>query len=453
MFHRSLKIILLFKDEVCFLSGPGAGNPAAEAGRDKVTPAQISCHGANCRERSDSERLDFMIGKCAWTLGTILSFSGMALSVQAQNPAPPAEGQPGNAVSRSIGTVKSISDKTLVLKTDAGAEVTVTQLDGARIMRLAPGQTDLKSATPMTLPEIQVGDRMLVRGRPGDNGAIAATSIVVMKQADVAQKQQHEREDWQRRGAGGIVSAIDPASGLITVSVTPTLSIAIKTSKDTVYLRYAPNSVKFADAQKGAFDQIKTGDQLRARGARSADGKEIAAEEVISGTFRNIAGTISSIDAANNAITVKDVLAKKSVVVKFNSDSQLRKLAPQMAQRLAFFLKGSQQAGQGAVQPAAASGAPAANGPTAAGGPPRPGGGADFQQILSRIPSITLAELQKEDAVMIVAMQGSSNGEATAVTLLGGVEPILTASPNGMSAAALFSGWNLGAPAGDAGPQ
>ena len=398
-----------------------------------------------------------MIGKSAWTLGIILSASGVAVCAQAQNPAPTAEGQPGNAVSRSIGTVKSLNDKTLVLKTDAGAEVTVTQLDSARIMRLAPGQTDLKSATPMTLPEIQVGDRMLVRGRPGDNGAIAATSIVVMKQSDVAQKQQHEREDWQRRGAGGIVSAIDPASGLITVSVTPTLSIAVKTSKDTVFLRYAPNSVKFADAQKGTFDQIKTGDQLRARGNRSADGKEIAAEEVISGTFRNIAGTVSSIDAANNAITVKDVLAKKSVVVKFNADSQLRKLAPQMAQRLAFFLKGSQQAGQGAAQPAAANGAPAANGP-AAGGPgaaasPRPGGGADFQQILSRIPSITLADLQKEDAVMIVAMQGSSTGETTAITLLGGVEPILTASPNGMSAAALFSGWNLGTPAGDAGPQ
>ncbi|HMC29328.1 MAG TPA: hypothetical protein VKL99_00735, partial [Candidatus Angelobacter sp.] len=241
----------------------------------------------------------------------------------------------------------------------------------------------------------------------------------------------------------------------ITASVTPTLSIAVKTSKDTAFLRYAPNSVKFADAQKGTFDQIKVGDQLRARGNRSADSKEIAAEEVISGTFRNIAGTISSIDAANNAITVKDVLAKKSVVVKFNSDSQLRKLAPPMAQRLAFFLKGG--ASQGGAQPVAASGAPAngpaAGGATAPGASPRPGGGADFQQILSRIPNITLADLQKEDAVMIVAMQGPTNAEATAVTLLGGVEPILTASPNGMSAAALFSGWNLGAPGGDAGPQ
>ncbi|HEV8182585.1 MAG TPA: hypothetical protein VGQ61_09450, partial [Candidatus Angelobacter sp.] len=258
--------------------------------------------------------------------------------------------------------------------------------------------------------------------------------------------------DWQKRGTGGIVSAIDSAAGSFTVSVTPTLSVVVKTTKDTSFLRYAPNSVKFSDAQKGTIDQIKTGDQLRARGARSTDGKELTAEEVISGTFRNIAGTINSIDAANNTITVKDLLAKKSVVIKFNPDSQLRKLSPQMAQRLAFFLKGGAQAAQGA-SPAAgqtpASGAPA--GSNAQG--PRPGGAPDFQQMLSRIPAVTLADLQKEDAVMVVATQGTSGGEVTAITLLGGVEPILTASPNGMSAAALFSGWNLGAPGGDAGPQ
>jgi len=348
---------------------------------------------------------------------------------------------------RNLGVVKSIDGKSLVLKTDAGAEVTITVGDSTRILRLAPGQTDLKQATPLTLPDLQVGDRMLVSGQPGDGGAIAAARIIVMKQADVAQKQQHDREDWQKRGTGGIVSAIDPATGTIKISVTPTLSVEVKTSKDTSYLRYAPNSVKFSDAQKGTMDQIKVGDQLRARGTRGADGKELTAEEVISGTFRNIAGTITAIDAASNSVTVKDLLAKKSVVIKFNSDSQLRKLAPQMAQRLAFFLKSGAQSAQG--------GAPAAGQTetSAAGAGGRSGGTPDFQQIFSRIPSTTLADLQKEDAVMVVASQGTGNGEVTAITLLAGVEPILTASPNGSSAAALFSGWNMGAPGGDAGPQ
>ncbi|HET9363928.1 MAG TPA: DUF5666 domain-containing protein, partial [Candidatus Angelobacter sp.] len=259
------------------------------------------------------------------------------------------QAQQGNAAAaaRSVGTVKSINGQTLVLKPDSGPDVNVSLSDGTRILRLAPGQTDLKSATPLAISDLQVGDRMLVRGRAGENDSIAATAIIVMKQADVAQKQQHDREDWQKRGVGGIVSAIDPASGTITVSVTPTVSIAVKTSKDTSFLRYAPDSIKFADAKKSTLDEIKTGDQLRARGNRSADGKEIAAEEVISGSFRNIAGTITSIDAANNAITVKDILAKKSVVVKFNADSQLRKLAQPMAQRLAFFLKARTESSQG----------------------------------------------------------------------------------------------------------
>jgi hypothetical protein len=372
-----------------------------------------------------------------WTLAVWL-----ALAASVCIAAPPQPQQ--DAMARKVGTVKSISGKVLVLKADSGPDINVTVVDGIRIMRLAPGQTDLKSATPMTLPEVQVGDRMLVRGKPGDNDSMVASSIVVMKQADVAQKQQHERDDWQKRGAGGIVTAIDPASGTITVAITPTYSVVVKTSKDTGFLRYAPDSVKFADAQKGTLDQIKAGDQLRARGSRSADGKEITAEEVISGTFRNIAGTISAIDAGSNTITVKDVLAKKSVVVKISADSQMRKLAPPMAQRLAVLLKGG--------APADAGGPPAGGRPSGAGGGP---GGAppDFQQILSRIPSVTLAELQKEDAVMVVATQGTSGSETIAITLLGGVEPILTASPNGRSAAALFSGWNLGAPGGDAGPQ
>jgi hypothetical protein len=395
-------------------------------------------------------RLSLAVFALAMTVGLVF---GAALKAQDR---PAAEGSQAAAgtVIRNVGAVKSIRGKSLVLKTDAGPEITISVLDGTRIVRMAAGQTDIKSAPSITFAEIQVGDRLLLRGRSGANGTIEATTLVVMKQTDVAQKQQHDREDWQKRGTGGIVSAIDVAAGTFTVSVTPTLSVVVKTSKDTSFLRYSPNSVKFADAQKGTVDQIKTGDQLRARGSRSADGKELTAEEVISGTFRNIAGTISSIDAANNTITVKDLLAKKSVVIKFNSDSQLRKLAPQMAQRLAFFLKSGVQGGAPAGGQTSASGTPS-DGPGPGGRPPgpRPTGGPDFQQMLSRIPSITLAELQKEDAVMVVATQGTTGSEVTAITLLGGVEPILTASPNGMSAAALFSGWNLGAPGGEAGPQ
>jgi hypothetical protein len=358
------------------------------------------------------------------------------------------QAQPSSA--RKMGTVKSISGNTIVLKADSGPDFTAQVQEGARILRLAPGQTDLKSATPMQLQEAQVGDRMLVRGKPGDSAdVIVAASIIVMKQSDVSQKQQAELQDWQKRGVGGLVTAIDSSVGTITVAPTPANSFIVKTSKDTNFLRYAPGSIKFSDAQKSTFDQIKVGDQLRARGNKTTDGKEVAAEAVISGSFRNIAGTVSSLDAAANAVTVKDILGKKTVVVKLTADSQMRQLPAQMAQRIAFVLKGP--AG-GTGNGAAATGAPGGNpGGGAPGGGQRPGGTPDFQQIVSRLPAVTLADLHKDDAVMIVATPGTGGSEVVAIMLLSGVEPILTASPNG--AAALLSGWNLSAPGGDAGPQ
>jgi hypothetical protein len=360
------------------------------------------------------------------------------------------ESQPGIAAASAvtkIGAVKSINGSAVVLKVDGDADLNVIVEDSTRILRLAPGQTDLKSATPVKLGDVQVGDRIMVRGSAGNTAeSILATRIVLMKQTDVAQQKQQQLQDWQKRGVGGIVTSVDVSTGSITIAVTPAISFVVETSKNTGFLRYAPDSVKFADAQKGTFDQIKVGDQLRARGNRNAEGKEVAAEEVISGAFRNIAGTVTAIDGTNNTVTVKDILGKKTVAVKVTAESQMRKLPAPMAQRIAFVLKGSPSGGP----PQPAGSIPAAGGRPDGG---RSNGPPDFQQMIGRLPEVKLADLQKDEAVMIVSTPGNGSSGFTAITLLSGVEPILTSSPDGMSAAALLSGWNLSAPGGDAGPQ
>jgi len=49
---------------------------------------------------------------------------------------------------------------------------------------------------------------------------------------------------------------------------------------------------------------------------------------------------------------------------------------------------------------------------------------------------------------MLVATEGTANNGPTAITVLAGVEPILTAAPAGTSASTLLSPWNLGTNAG-----
>jgi hypothetical protein len=66
------------------------------------------------------------------------------------------------------------------------------------------------------------------------------------------------------------------------------------------------------------------------------------------------------------------------------------------------------------------------------------------------MPAATLGDFQKGDAVMIVATEGSGDSLATAITVLGGVELILEASPKN-GAATILSPWSINTGGGDAG--
>ena len=184
------------------------------------------------------------------------------------------------------------------------------------------------------------------------------------------------------------------------------------------------------------------------RGTKSDDGKEMAAAEIVSGSFRSIAGVMVSADAANNTITVTDLANKRPVTLKVGSDSQMHKLPAMFAQRIAMRLKGGATPGAGS----STSGPPGGPAQRAQGGSsPAPGGGQagsrqggspDFQQMLNRMPAVSLGELQKGDALMIVATEGSADSPSTVIILLGGVEPILAAA-SPVQASTILSPWNL----------
>lgn len=376
-----------------------------------------------------------------------------------------SEAGAGSATARRIGSIKAISGGVITLTPDSGPEIQITVQAGARIVRIAPGEKTLKNATPVELQELQAGDRILVAGKASDDAkSITAASIVVMKRSDVEARKEEDRQDWQKRGLGGLVKAVDPAAGTATISVTGfggSKTVVVHTSKETGIRRYAPDSMKFDDAKPSTLQEIQPGDQLRACGNRSADGTELAAEEIVTGSFRSVAGIVNSVDASAGTINIQDLVSKKLVQIKVTPDSELHQLPPEFAQRIALRLKAAMA---GRTDGAAAPGAPPAAAST--GGPPpggvgpggagggremaggmRPGGGPDFQQILNRMPAVALSDLHKGDAVMIVATQGTSSGGATAITLLSGVEAILQAAPSG-SEATMLSPWSLGSPVG-----
>jgi hypothetical protein len=407
----------------------------------------------------------------------------VAVPVQAPS-APAAAPTPG---SRFAGTVTAIAGNVLTVKDDKGTEAKVTVPDSAKLLQLPAGAKSLSAATPIKISDIAVGDRILARTAP-DGSNYTASTVVAMKQADIALKQEKDRQDWQTRGISGLVKSVDPAAQTVTISTgsgATAKAVVIQASKTTTIRRYAPDSTKFDDAKPATLDQIKPGDQLRSKGDKGADGTEFTAEDIVAGTFRNIAGTVVSVDAAAKTVTVTDLATKKPFTVEINADTQLHKLSPMMAQGIAMRLKGGSpgtgsSAGPGAGGASGAGVAPASGGsgqstgaggagagswqghaagangnggpaPSGAGGAPGQRGG-DLQQALNRAPVLELADLKKGDAIMVLTTEGQAPGEATAVTLLAGVEPLLQASPSA-SQSVLSASWNLGGGAAAAGGQ
>lgn len=369
-------------------------------------------------------------------LAVSISMMGSAMNgtaLWAQAPAAPATSQ--------LGTVKSVAGNSLTIATAAGAQVTVTVPEGTPIKQVAPGSTNLSSAQTITLTGISTGDKVLVSGKSGaDAGSFNATRVILMKSTDIAQKQAAEQADWQKRGMGGIVTAVDPGSNTMTISA-GSKKTTVETTATTIYRRYAEDSIKFQDAKPGTLAEVKTGDQLQVRGDKSTDGTSIKAEEIVSGSFRNLSGTLMAINVAANTISLKDLTTKKMVTVAITPNSDLRTLPPEIAARFAARQRGGAAAGAAGGQPGASgagerpagSGGGYSRGGDRAAGRGGPGGraaGMELSKMLANLPKVQLADLHTGEAVMIVASQSATDA-ATAVTLLGGVEPILTATPSG----------------------
>jgi len=388
------------------------------------------------------------------TVCLVAVWAGVAMACSLAAAQTPSASSPQAA--RAIGVVTQIQPGNLTLRTDAGPEVQVQLPEGVTVLRVPPGAKDLKTAVKITVGEISPSDRVLVRGQFSEGQkSLQATSVVVMTRSDLASAHEAEVQDWQRRGMGGVVKAVDPQKKEITIAVpntpptpgNPTRPVIVTLAPNPVLLRYAPDSVKFSDAKPSTFEALKVGDQVRALGAKSEDGSRFTAEKLVSGTFRNIGATVISVDAPGGTVAVKDLASGEPLVVHTTADSKMHQLPPFMAEMIARFNSGAQTTEAAAGGPPRGAGPGGNGGPGGAGGAGGPGGmqrggPRDFQQMLDRMPALTLSELKPGQPLIVVSTEGAKPSEVTAIAILTGVEPILAARPKG-SSEMILGPWNM----------
>ncbi len=350
----------------------------------------------------------------------------------------------------ATGDVISIDARKIVLQTKDGP-LDVPLSDKTEYKRVPPENPVLKAAVASSFGDIGTGDKLVVTGiLSDDKKTLPARSVYLMTKSDIVQKNVKESERWSTRGVSGRVASVDQTTHQIKIEVRGlgnTTTVVLTPKDGAKILRYAPNSVKFNEAKASSLTDIQAGDMLRALGDRSADGVSFAAEEIITGAFRTVAGTVKAIDVAKNQVVISDAQTKKDITVELGSASVLKKFPEEMAQRMAAMQNGAAggarpggaagagssgaapvgQGGQGGPgRSGAAPGGQAGQGGPGRGGFGRPRGGID--EMLEGFPNITVADLKIGDVIAVSSTKTDSIDRITAIKLLAGIEPFLRAA-------------------------
>jgi hypothetical protein len=360
----------------------------------------------------------------------VFTFSASALAQDGSDPA--------ITTTRVFGKITEIQAPVgeITVKTEAGSVVVAKVNEKTTYERMPPGETDRTKAVKISLTDIAVGDGIYARGYvTADHKSVPAQQVIVVSQSDIAKKQDKERAEWRQRGLSGIIASLNPQTKEVTVTTRAAEGpkpVIISVSDKVKMRRYAPDSIKFSDAKKSSFDDLKIGDQLRAKGDKSEDGSHFSAEELVTGSFRTIGGAVASVDAATGEIKINDVQTKQPLTVVVRKDSTLKRIPAEFMQMMAARGAGGPGgAGAGAPPPAGNNAAPPQGAKPPAGGPGAgggqgggPGSGFDIQRIVDNLPATTLAELKPGEMVLISSTSGADPARVTAITLVAGVEPI-----------------------------
>jgi hypothetical protein len=357
-----------------------------------------------------------------------LALFANAFPLSAQTSAPSPTTDPAITALSVMGVVSELKTDTrqVIVTTAAGNQVTVTLSDRTVFMRIPPGEKTKDKFIKINPTDFGVDDSVFARGRmTDDRKSMPALEFYVMSKGDIAQQREREREEWRKRGIAGTISAINADTKEITIdsrSADGPKPVAIATTAETKFRRYAPDSVRFSDAKASAIGELKVGDQLRALG--NTNGAKFSADEIVTGSFQTIGGAITEVNAEKQEIKINDVQSKQPVTIVVSKDSLMRRLTPELLTALL-----PPQPGAKPVTNAA----------------PAKGSG-DLQEMFDQLPALSLAELKPGESILISSTKGADPARVTAIAVVGGVGPLLQNSQGGRPAAVSLGAMSLGGP-------
>ena len=372
---------------------------------------------------------------------TILIISFFVVSISGQQGPGPDE-MSGIKTNLAAGEITRIGENGKYIEIRTGAGNIVADLtDATKLKRIVGVKFDPQTAIDSDLSAVGVGDKVVVIGKvSADKKRISAKNIYLLTSGDLAKRAADFRESWRERGISGKVVSIDvPNRQLVvrTIEKSGEKTLSVTTHPATAFKRYAPNSASYSKAVKAAFGDVLVGDQVRVLGDISADGSGFKAEEIVSGTFRTIVGTVTAIDIEKFAITVRDVQFDQPIIIAVNPNSQIRIFPVELANNITSaptvripdgkagdISKGKQHDGPGNSKASERKGENHGDGDR----PPENSSvrsDGNINDLFSELPGASFSDIKVGGQIGVATAEGPSKATFTALRLILGVEPFI----------------------------
>lgn len=167
------------------------------------------------------------------------------------------------------------------------------------------------------LEGLNIDDRLCVEAFRADKQE-TASRVRVMFRSQIDAQYKRELVRWQSESLFGTVKSLDAGNHKITVSVSASPDVSVDAAGPVGFWILPTAADDPADAIRGSWETLATGDAIYVRGARLAGTQITQARLIVSGGFRSFSGAVESMEPLTSLVRLRDFHSGRSRPVHFD---------------------------------------------------------------------------------------------------------------------------------------
>jgi hypothetical protein len=179
------------------------------------------------------------------------------------------------------------------------------------------------SVTTIRPSDLNTGDLVCVHG---DSDTAPRVSVVL--RTEMHRAQSEFLVTWQRNTLYGTIASIDVGARMFRVESLPSSTgdtpVSVSLPASAKLRTASADARRITESTSFALEDLKVGEPVYVRGARSANGSEMAASVVLKGGYRGILGTLVEVQVLLSILRIREFGTGETLSIKMTPGETYR---------------------------------------------------------------------------------------------------------------------------------